>query len=41
MLTTVNIEERLVGAVGIENTNSRDFKGVRGMRGSTKSLKKE
>jgi hypothetical protein len=29
----------MVGAVGIENNNGRDFKDLRGMMGNTKSLK--
>jgi hypothetical protein len=30
----------LVGAAGMENNNMRNFKGLRGMQGNTKSLKR-
>jgi hypothetical protein len=37
----VMIFVRLVGAVGIENNDGRDFKDLRGMQGNTKLLKRD
>jgi hypothetical protein len=34
------IKKMLVGAVGIENNNDRDFKDLCGMLGNTKSLRR-
>jgi hypothetical protein len=34
------IKKMLVGAVGIENNDGRDFKDLRGMQRNTKSLKR-
>ena len=33
-------EKLLVGAVGIENTNGRDFRDLRGIRRNSESLKR-